>query len=373
MKSIYLIILLTALLGACSSGKARLEKGDYDVAVYRAVKRLQQKPNHHKAEKVLREAYLLAVDGHMDKIEYYDNSGSQFKFDKMVNEYEHIQALNNAIRRYPKYANLLKLTEVSNEIGLFSSKAASSHFNKGNELLDLGTKDWARKAYNHFTIANRFESGFVSTKQLDFALQAGTVNVVLEFTSNRRFSVDYNAEHLYEHVYNGFRNSNYKFLRVVEPSEIDFDPDEIIQIEMEEAHIGRVDVSRNVFEMTKEDVYMGEAETDSGEVVKVYGEVTADYIEFCKTINTRSSLYIERINGNNSAVIHRRTIPSSYNWTEKWATYRGDKRALTASQLDFVTRKEPRSPDREWLFAQTTKPLIDNSCNFLRNQYSHLR
>ena len=80
MKRNYLIIVLSALLlAACSSGKNRLENGDYDVAVYKAVKRLQQKPDHKKAEKVLREAYSLAVNGHMAKIEYNEQRTKNYK------------------------------------------------------------------------------------------------------------------------------------------------------------------------------------------------------------------------------------------------------------------------------------------------------
>ncbi len=55
MKKKYILIALSCLLlAAFSSGKKRLEQGDYDTAVYKAVKRLQQKPQKKKAELVLR-------------------------------------------------------------------------------------------------------------------------------------------------------------------------------------------------------------------------------------------------------------------------------------------------------------------------------
>ena len=162
-------------------------------------------------------------------------------------------------------------------------------------------------------------------------------------------------------------------MRVLEPGELDGAPDDIIQIEMDDAHIGGVDFSKNVYELKKEDVYMGEATTDSGEVVKVYGTVTADYIEYCKTINSRAQLMIQHLDGNTSAVHHRQVFPSTYCWTQKWATYRGDERALTDSHLDFVERSEPSLPNPEWLFSQTTAPLVARSVNFLRGRFSHLR
>ncbi|MBT8327653.1 MAG: hypothetical protein KJP21_08010 [Bacteroidia bacterium] len=148
MKRNYLIIVLSALfLAACSSGKNRLENGDYDVAVYKAVKRLQQKPDHKKAEKVLREAYSLAVNGHMAKIEYADKSNNTFKYDRMVNEYRSIARLNNAIRKYPKYAKLVTLTDVTDELIYSKNQAAEAHFREGHTLLNMNVKQRSRDAY----------------------------------------------------------------------------------------------------------------------------------------------------------------------------------------------------------------------------------
>ena len=87
-KKYILIALSCLLLAAFSSGKKRLEQGDYDTAVYKAVKRLQQKLQKKKAELVLREAYTHAVNEHMEVIAYLDNTTNPFKYDKMVHEYE---------------------------------------------------------------------------------------------------------------------------------------------------------------------------------------------------------------------------------------------------------------------------------------------
>ena len=142
---------------------------------------------------------------------------------------------------------------------------------------------------------------------------------------------------------------------------------------MEDAHIGGVDFTKNTFELKKEKVYVGEAKTDSGEVVKVYGTVTANYIEYTKTINSSAQLMIQRLDGVTCAVINRQVFPSSFCWTEMWGTFRGDERALTPAQLDFAKRSEPNPPGNEWLFSQTTAPLAARSVDYLRNEYSYLR
>lgn len=374
MKRNYILIAISCLLlAACSSGIKRLEQGDYDTAVYKAVKRLQQKPQLGKAEKVLRQAYTLAVNEHMEVIRFHVNMDAMFKYDKMVREYEMIAYLNAAIRRYPLYAGLVTLTNVQNELSTVRQEAAMAHKLEGERLLTLDNKQRARQAYHHFVQANSFQAGVVSTKVLDNAQDAGTVNVVLEFANSGRFFRSYNTDEVFNIVRNNFKGTRYRFMRVLEPVELDGAPDDIIQIEMDDAHIGGVDFSKHVYELKKEDVYMGEATTDSGEVVEVYGTVTADYIEYCKTINSRAQLMIQHLDGNTSAVHHRQVFPSTYCWTQKWATYRGDERALTDSHLDFVERSEPSLPNPEWLFSQTTAPLAAISVDFLRGRFSHLR
>lgn len=374
MKRNYILIILSCfIIAACSSGKKRLEQGDYDEAVYKAVKRLQQTPQKEKAEKVLRQAYTLAVNEHTNVIAFHDKTDNPFKYDVMVHEYKQINMLNAAVRKYPMYADLVQLTDVSEELVLVNQEAAFAHKREAVRLLDLGSKPRAREAYSHMVQANSFLRGTASALELDQAQEAGTVNIALEFATNNRFFRDYNSDAVFNTVRNNFRSTRYRFLRVVEPGELRTAADEIVQIQMEDAHIGGVDFSKNVYEVKKENVYVGEAKTDSGEVIKVYGTVTADYIEYSKTINSRAQLMIQRLNGNTSAVVNRQVFPSTYCWTERWGSYRGDQRALSDAQLDFVKRSEPNPPNPDWIFAQTTAPLANRSIDFLRGQYSYLR
>jgi len=373
MKRNYILIAMSCvLLAACSSGKKRLEQGDYDTAVYKAVKRLQQKPQYNKAENVLREAYTRAVNEHMEVIAYHDNTDNIYKYDNMLREYEQINYLNTSIRRYPLYKDLVTLTDVKEELAFVQGEAALVYKVEGQRLLDMRDKKRARDAYYSFVRANKIVPGIVPATLLDIAQEAGTMNVVLEFSNTSPYQ-SYNTDRVWSDVMSNFRNTRYRFLRVVEPGELEDTPDEIVQITMEDAFISGVDFRRNKFEVSKDDVYMGEAETDSGEVVKVYGTVTAHYIEFCKTINSRASLHVQRIDGRTAAVHSRQVFPSSYHWTEKWATYRGDKRALNKDQLQFARRSEPNPPSTEWMFAQASKPLVGRSLSFLRDQYGHLR
>ena len=177
---------------------------------------------------------------------------------------------------------------MQNELATVRQEAAMAHKLEGERLLTVDNKQRARQAYHHFVQANSFQAGVVSTKVLDNAQDADTVIVVLKFANIGRFFRSYNTDEVFNTVRNNFKETRYRFMRVVE---LDGAPQDIIKIEMDDAHIGGVDFSKNVYELKKEDVYMGEATTNSGELLKVYGKVTADYIEYCKTINSRAHTF----------------------------------------------------------------------------------
>ena len=97
----------------------------------------------------------------MQTIEYLDMSDGVFKYDRMSREYELINYLNNAIRRYPQYAGLVQLTDVREEMAFVKKQAAIAHHEEGRRLLQLNSKQHARNAYFQFLDANTFVQGFV--------------------------------------------------------------------------------------------------------------------------------------------------------------------------------------------------------------------
>src|SRR5919202_4604776 len=71
--SLLIVSLLTALLTACSSGHTALKRGNFDLAVQRASKRLQQgagitKRGHALAPLVLKQAFTQAYERHQTTI-----------------------------------------------------------------------------------------------------------------------------------------------------------------------------------------------------------------------------------------------------------------------------------------------------------------
>ncbi|MBR9917118.1 hypothetical protein GYB29_05415 [bacterium] len=376
MKQNYFKIILGLLLfaTACSSGQRNLDRGNYDQAVFQAVKRLQQKPGHAKASAVLQDAYELAVNEHMHRIEFYDRSTDRYKWTQMADEYAAIEQLNRAIRRYPQYMHLVDLVDVTDELALTKQEASKVHIARGEELMARGSREAARLAYEEFKTASFFDNANNSIEQkINEAREAGTLNVALDFPLNEANSYMIPTKDLYYAVQNATRGLNYTFLRVVDINDPVFEADEIIRLSFDEILVGQVFVNQTTERVTRKDVKLGEVEVNDSTILPVYGEVHADLRTFTKTLNSSGVLLLQRVDTYSGAVLNRTRIPASFNWTGQWGDFRGDERALSDSQYETAMRNEPPPPSPQWLFIQMSKPLLDQSLRIFNDTYRYLR
>ena len=371
----YLLIILSSIfLFACSSGKARLEKGQYDMAVYKAVKRLQQKPNHKKASRVLQEAYSLAVDFHMNNVRSFDIGHDGDKWERMAAEYEQIDYLNTVIRRYPEYSNLVQLVDVTEELAATRLEASKEHVARGLMFMEQGDKASARLAFDEFARADYFVPGDENIIQKMFeAREAGTVNIAIEFPSREMNSAFVPTQDLYFEIQNYAKSLNFQFLRFIDIDHPYYELDEIIQLQFDDLIIGNVYMDRVQEHIIKDGVLLGEERINDSTVVQVKGKVSADFRTFTKTIDSRAVLALQRIDARTGETLIRQRFPTNFNWVGQWATYQGDSRALTQEQLKIAQLDEPINPSRAWIFSQLCKPLFDNTAQSLNRQFAFLR
>ncbi len=62
-------------------------------------------------------------------------------------------------------------------------------------------------------------------------------------------------------------------------------------------------------------------------------------------------------------------MPGEFNWVSEWATYKGDKRALTDEELELSEYNEPTSPAPQFLFEQFWQPIYSQALGHIRNFY----
>ena len=99
----------------------------------------------------------------------------------------------------------------------------------------------------------------------------------------------------------------------------------------------------------------------------------ADLQRFEKTIESGGLLNIAIVEPSSRSVLFQQKIPSTSVWENYWATYQGDKRALTEEELALAQEKELLPPPPQDLFYSFTRPLFDQMANLLRRRYRYLR
>ncbi len=95
------------------------------------------------------------------------------------------------------------------------------------------------------------------------------------------------------------------------------------------------------------------------DTTRIFGKVKATVHHYKKTITSRGVLNFRIIDAKTRAVISEERMPSESVWISEWLTYNGDSRALSPEQENLARQKETQPPSSQDLFAEFTRPLLD--------------
>lgn len=141
--------------------------------------------------------------------------------------------------------------------------------------------------------------------------------------------------------------------------------DHIIRMEFDQFNLGNVIINNTEREVSKDSVEIGK--TQRGE--KVYGTVKAKMRISEKSVTGGGVLDFKIYDNELKKVINQEKFPSQYVWTMRWATYEGDKRALSAEELEMVNKREQAIPGPQVMFEEFTAPLYDQVVRRISSYY----
>jgi len=180
-----LIVLFAFFIFSCNSAEKELQKGNYEMAFTRSLKKLQKNPNDPEQAQIFIIAYKKANQENLDRIEYLKLSGDDNALDEIYHLYERLN------RRQQRAETVLPLRaggktydfeHVNYNQQLVDAKknAAYTHYRKGAELLKLGDKESAKKAYFEFEKVRKYYSDYEDIDRLQLeAKEKGTTHVLL--------------------------------------------------------------------------------------------------------------------------------------------------------------------------------------------------
>jgi hypothetical protein len=365
LQALLFVLIAAAALTSCSSGKSAYKHGDYYQAVLTAVQRLRQNPDHKKSREVLSLSYQAAVDYLDSDAQNQINSNANFKYKSAVVNYERINKLYDEIRTSPGALKVIPSpVNRYKELTEFKQKAAEESYEAGIQSLMLNTRQDSKNAYFLFADANTFAPGYRECiEMMEQAKANATVNVIVEPSLGNRY--DWN----FEPVLFGYQNNMFvKFYTPRQAEETGVKRiDQFLKVSVNSYNEGLPQISRRT-ETRSDSVKTGE-KTVNGQKVPIFQKVTATVTIFEKKATSHASINLWITDASSKADIRNQEITSTMEWSDSWAIYTGDLRAVTSGNKKLIEKREPNM-GRGYLQGITKKDLDSRLADVIANYYS---
>jgi hypothetical protein len=272
IRAITYLLGLAFLLNACTSGRKAMMKGDYDEAVYKAVKRLRSNSNHGKSLYTLEQTYPLAQNWHLNRIKDLENSADRFKWEPMAREYQALIRLYEEISRCPGCLKAVPApASYAADYERVRLQAASARYEAGNEALDkgkMGDRSEAKLAFQHFSEANNWAQNYKDVIQkLKDAEYYATIHVVVEpipmHSRALKISNDFFDNKINEFLLQAPVNRFVRFYTAEEAKKLGINkPHHIIQLSFDDFVVGQTYMHEKETALIKDSVVLATYEVE---------------------------------------------------------------------------------------------------------------
>ena len=374
----YLALASIIFIISCSkSGTKALEKGNYYEAVLQSVDKLKKDSDNSKALEVLPTAYRNAQEDFMRDIARVRNANQQFRWETILDYYNKLNKMQESIERCTACRRIVSPQTYFQETEEARDNAAAERYVLGDDILRRNklSKLDARVAFNHFEQITIFAPNYKDARnRMEEALDLGSVHVVVEQPKVNSRLYQYSNEYFQGKVEEFLRTNRRinKFIRFYSPEEaktVRVKPDQVVRLEIIDFVVGETNIATDRQNVTSRDsVKTGEA-TVNGKKVSVYGKVAATIIKSRKAVRSRGLLSMEIFDYQTNKTLSREEIPGEFTWVNEWASFNGDERALTTSELNMTRNREQLPPPPQQLFIEFTKPIYDQVTSRIRRFY----
>lgn len=373
---IFTVFIAFFFLFACTSSKQQFEKGNYEKAVALSIKKLRKKPDNSKQKNILKAAYQYAVQVSEEKIKQHQQSTDRFKWDRVIKQYQKMQQLYTDLLQCPACLSIVSPVDLQNELNQALAQGAQIYVEEGQKALATKEKEGGRLAYRHFAQAKAYQNDYGNIDlMLNEARIQGTEIIGISRIPVSSKVLELNTAFFLQQLTQALNDLNYFFAvfapleQLVAQNQL---ADQVVDLSFDDYYIGQTYIKEVRESLVRDSVKVGEVTDSLGTKYAVYGEVKADLQRFEKTIESGGLLNIAIVEPNSRSVLFQQKIPSTTIWENNWASYQGDKRALTKEELALTQEKELLPPPPQELFYSFTRPLFDQSANLLRRRYRYL-
>jgi len=360
------------LLMACASSEKYLQKGQYEKAIDKSVKKLKKNPGNDKELYVLKEAYGKAQDFNRDRIDFLEKEGREENYVEIYDLYVRLDRRQNKLKTLPSSV-LRQFTLVDYDDRLIASKeqAAEVSYALGIDYLERGGRENARRAYREFETVKSIYSNYKDVDaKLSQARYEGTNQVLFVIENNSESILPVRFDQELRKIGLSDLNDTWIQYSVFEDEEVDYDYFVVLNIR---------DIIVSPEQITKEK-YTDSKEIQDGTkyVLDENGNVKKDSLgndirepnfitveaEITETRQYKEGIVggiVEYINVNSDQLEKREDISVTAFFEHFSANYSGDKRALSKESKERVEVNQLAFPSSESLLMDAAELLKDKT------------
>ncbi len=377
MKRLLLISIFSIVMVSC--GKRQVERavntGNYDAAIQDALRKLDNnKDKKRKQDYVLMlgDAYTKVVERDMNTINHLKKDNNPEQYQQIYETYVALDNRQEAIKPVlPLQVNSktvqFKFNDYSNSIVEYREKTSDYLYDQGIKLLDSDDKHLIRQAYDTFNYIERINPNYEDVRSLmEEAHQRGT-NYVIVTIENQTYQIiprqleddllNFNTYGLNQFwtVYHANENPeiNYDYTMQLQLKQINISPEQIKEREYQRE---KEVVDGWQYKLDRRGNVMKDSLGNDIKVDKII-KVKARVLEVHQSKSSQILGDVVYVDLQSNQVINTFPIDSGFIFENLFATYRGDKRALTKEDWDLIGNRRVPFPTSEQMVYDTGEDL----------------
>lgn len=355
-KLVLFSIILSVVMASCSSPKRQMESGNYDAAITKAVEKLRKRRDDKENIDILEQSYRIALEKDNERIRLLKMEGNARNWDEIYLIYKKMHDRQSMVRTVLPLKSGSRTVDFPyvdymEEMITAKNKAADYYYAHGMELMENGTKESYRQAYDEFVRAKEYVGDYENIdRMIEEARYLGISRVLVkvdnrshikfppEFESDLlaldlprldRGWVEYHTRQLEEDTPFDYIVSVIIKAVMVSPDNT-FRRDSLIKREIEDGYQYVLDDNGNVMKDS----------TGNDIKIKKYKEVQCALIESVQTKECRIDGEVEIVSLNPAKVIKKDPISADSYFEHISARAIGDMEALLPAQR-AKTESEP--------------------------------
>lgn len=378
MKRLLLFTVLVSLLVSCSSKKQiekALHSGNYDQAIQDALRKLENNKDKERKQDfvlLLQDAYYKAVDRDLNTIKHLKKDGNKEHYQAIYNRYLDLNARQEAIKAVlplqinGKFINL-KFNNYSGDIIASKNNLTDHLYEKGLAMLETDDKYIIREAFDIFKYIEQIHPNYENSKELmQEAHDRGTEYVIVSIQNQtnqiipQRLEDDlmnfdtYGLDQFWT-VYHANADDNIAYDYAMELQL------KRINISAEELHEKQLLKEKQIIDGWKYQLdSAGNVAKDSlGNDIKIDNviNVRARYFEYNQFKSTQVIADVVYVDLKRNQIMDAFPIDSQFVFENRYATMRGDERALERNELSLLNNRQVFFPSNEQMVFDTGEDL----------------